>query len=373
MTAAVTSPLPIRPSADLAAASPARSIPVRLAGVGTATPPRRVSRQDVVEVLPRIWPQLARRTSLLTDPLDGGYRHLLREPAEMLAALSLGEQTARYVEAAPGLALAAAERAIATAGDRRDTIGLLVVASCTGFVLPGLDAHLLPMLGLRPDVWRLPMMQLGCAGGAGGIARAADWVRTHPGQQALVVAVELPSLTFRPGDRSLDNLLSALVFGDGAGAVVLEADGADQGCGLHVGRVRSVLVPHSVDGLGYQLTDDGFGVILSRRLPAMLAAALPALVDDFCGRGVAAGLDVVALHPGGSAIVDAVAGCLGLRDTQLAATRLVLRTTGNTSSAAIFFVLEELAASLPSQSGRGLIVGLGPGLTVELLELEWGC
>lgn len=372
MTAAVTTIVPARRSSGLTARSPALGAAVRLAGVGTATPPRRVSRQDVVEVLPRIWPQLARRTSLLIDPLDDGYRHLLREPAEMVEALSLGEQTARYVEAAPELAAAAAERAIAAAGDRRETIGLLVVASCTGFILPGLDAHLLPKLGLRSDVWRVPMLQLGCAGGAGGLARAADWARTHPGQQALVVAVELPSLTFRPGDHSLDNLLSALVFGDGAGAVVLEAD-AGTASGLRVGCVRSVLVPDSVNALGYDLADDGFRVILSRRLPEVLAAALPALVDDFCGSDVAAGLDAVALHPGGSAIVDAVQNCLGLRDTQLAATRSVLRTTGNTSSAAIFFVLEELAASLPSRSGRGLILGLGPGITVELLELAWDC
>ena len=369
MTAIVPAPRP----AGLGSRAAADVVAVRLAGVGTATPPRRVSRQDVVEVLPRIWPELARRTSLLIDPLDDGYRHVLREPAEMVEALSLSEQTARYVEAAPELAAAAAERAIAAAGDHRERIGLLIVASCTGFILPGLDARLLPKLGLRPDVWRMPMLQLGCAGGAGGLARAADWARTHPGQQALVVSVELPSLTFRPGDHSLDNLLSALVFGDGAGAVVLEADGGNAPSGLHVGRVRSVLVPNTVNELGYELVDDGFRVILSRHLPAALAAALPALVDDFCGVGVAATFDAVALHPGGRAIVDAVRTCLGLRDAQLAATRSVLRTTGNTSSAGTMFVLEELAASLPSRSGRGLILGLGPGLTVELLELAWDC
>lgn len=372
MTVAVTSTLPARGD-SLAAGSPTELAPVRLAGIGTATPPRRVSRQEVVDVLPQIWPHLARRTSLLIDAGDDGHRHLIREPADMLNALSLGEQTARYLEGAPPLAAAAATQAIVAAGIEPEEIGLLVVASCTGFILPGLDAHLIPMLGLRPDVVRLPMMQLGCAGGAGGLARAADWARTHPGQRALVVAVELTSLTFRPHDQSLDNLLSALVFGDGAGAVVVEAGGDDAADGFQVGRVSSVLVPDSVDALGYQLADDGYRVILSRKLPTTLAAALPALVDDFCGGGEAAGLDAVALHPGGSAIVDSVAACLGLHEEQLAATRRVLRTTGNTSSAAIFFVLEQLAASLPSPSGHGLIVGFGPGLTVELMELAWGC
>jgi alkylresorcinol/alkylpyrone synthase len=373
MTVAVTSTMSARRGSGLLAGSPTPIAPVRIAGVGTATPPLRVSRQEVVDVLPQIWPHLARRTALLIDPLDEGYRHLLRDPAEMLNPLSLGEQTARYLEAAPCLAAAAAEQAIASAGDRRESIGLLVVASCTGFILPGLDAHLIPKLGLRPDVLRLPLMQLGCAGGAGGLARAADWVRLHPGQQALVIAVELTSLTFRPDDRSLDNLLSALVFGDGAGAVVLDCVGGDGAGGLHVGRVRSELVPNSVDALGYQLADDGYRIILSRRLPVVLATALPALINDFCGSDGAAKLDAIALHPGGSAIVDAVASCLGLHDEQLAATRSVLRTTGNTSSAAIFFVLESLVESLPSPAGRGLVVGFGPGLTVELLELAWDC
>ncbi len=373
MTAAMTTTVPLRHSSHLLAGSPPRATPVRVAGIGTATPPRRVSRQDVVEVLPRIWPELARRTSLLVDPLDDGYRHLVREPGEMVEALSLSEQTSRYAEVAPQLAAAAAERAIAAAGGRRENIGLLVVASCTGFILPGLDVHLVPMLGLRSDVWRVPMLQLGCAGGAGGLARAVDWARMHPGQQAMVVAVELPSLAFRPGDHSLDNLLSALVFGDGAGAVVVEAANRGEAVGLHVGEVRSVLVPDTVTALGYELADDGFRVILSRRLPAVLAAALPAIVDEFCGPGAAAALDAVALHPGGAAIVDAVKTCLGLRDTQLAASRAVLRTTGNTSSAGIFFVLEELASALPSPSGSGLVLGLGPGLTIELLELAWDC
>jgi alkylresorcinol/alkylpyrone synthase len=345
---------------------------VTLRGLGTATPPHRVSRRDVVAVLPRIWPALARRSSLLADGSEDEYRHLSRRPEEMLVGLTLGEQTSRYLDIAPALAAAAAERAIASAGVRRDSIGLLMVTSCTGFVLPGLDAHLVPMLGLRPDVWRVPMTQLGCAGGAGALARAADWSRSHPGRQALVVAVELPSLTFRPTDDSMDNLLSALVFGDGAGAAVLEA--GDTGTrGFRVGRVRSVLVPTSRDALGYDLADNGFRVTLSRRLPAVLAATLPRLVEDFCGAGVAPRLDAVALHPGGRAIIDAVQDCLGLQDRQLAASRSALRTTGNTSSAAIFFVLEQLAASPAPMRGHGLILGLGPGVTVEMLELRWDC
>ncbi len=142
--------------------------------------------------------------------------------------------------------------------------------------------------------------------------------------------------------------------------------------GLRIGAVRSVLVPDTVGALGYDLADDGFRVILSRRLPELLAGAVPGLVDEFCGEAGAAALDAVAVHPGGRAIVTAVQECLGLRDEQLTATRSAMQATGNTSSAAIFFVLEALAAALPAPAGRGLVLGFGPGITVELLDLAWG-
>jgi predicted naringenin-chalcone synthase len=166
--------------------------PVRLAGIGTATPPRRFSRAQVGTALARMWPRLQRRASLLSGP-DQGFRHLLRDPDEMATPLPLGEQTAQYGEFALELARQAAEQALEAAGVPRDSIGLLVVASCTGFVLPGVDVRLVSCLWLRDDVWRMPFLQFGCAGGAAGLARAVDWTRTHPGERALLVAVEVPS------------------------------------------------------------------------------------------------------------------------------------------------------------------------------------
>jgi alkylresorcinol/alkylpyrone synthase len=192
-------------------------------------------------------------------------------------------------------------------------------------------------------------------------------VRSHPEQTALVVAVEVPSLTFRPADTSADNLLSVLVFGDGAGAAVL-CSGAIAGR-IGIGRTGHQLVAESTAALGFERADDGFRVVVSRQLPRLLETHLPALVDDFIGP--ATDLDAVALHPGGKAIVDAVTRCLGLSAGQVAATRRVLRTTGNTSSAAILFVLDDLAAHLPAAEGRGVAAAFGPGLMVELIELLW--
>ena len=351
---------------------------MRIAGLGTATPPHHVEREELVAGLSRVWPSLARRLDGLVEQMGGGERFLARAPGDMLDQLGPGEQTDRYQADAVELAEAAARRALRRAeADIRD-IGLLVVASCTGFLLPGVDVCLVPRLGLRNDVVRMPFAQFGCGGGAAALALAADWVRSHPGERALVVAVELPSVTFRPADTSIDNLLSALVFGDGAGAAVLEvatAPGAGHAASgeprsMGIGRVRRVLVPDTTAALGYRLVDDGFAVILSRRLPALLERVLPRIVGDFAGGDDAlAALAPLAVHPGGPAILDAVQRSLGLDRCRLEASWATLRRTGNTSSAGILFVLDALGGQLPVENGSGLALAFGPGISVELLEL----
>jgi alkylresorcinol/alkylpyrone synthase len=341
--------------------------PVSLDGLATSVPAHRVNGSDVLRLITQLWPRLERRVSLFAGELAETERFLVRPVEEALLPLSPGEQAVQYAAAATPLAIAAAERALDDAAATIDEIGLLVVCSCTGFVLPGIDVQLVNHLGLRRDIRRMPFMNFGCAGGAASLAWAADWVRSHPGESALVVAVEVPSLTFRPADTSADNLLSVLVFGDGAGAAVLRGNAVTGRLGI--GRTASRLVASSTEALGFERADDGFRVVVSRQLPRLLEGHLPALVDGFIGN--ARDLDVVVAHPGGQAIVDSVVRCLDLHETQIAATRRVLRRTGNTSSAAILFVLDDLARNLPTPVGRGLAAAFGPGLMVELIELLW--
>lgn len=316
----------------------------------------------------RVWPDHARHSASLLEQTSCVGRHLARPPAELATPLAPAAQTARYLRVALSLAETAASAALAASAISVDDVGLLVVASCTGFVLPGVDTRLVPRLGLRGDLVRMPFTLFGCGGGAAGLAHACDWVRGHPDQAALVVAVELPSVTFRPDDTSVDNLLSSLVFGDGAAALVVAA--GDEG--LVVGRTTSRLVPGTGEALGYRMADTGLQVLLSRRLPRLLSEALPDLVADFLPEIAPEEMESVVIHPGGPAILSAVERCLGLVSAQTEASWTTLRRTGNTSSAAILSVLGELAGSLPSSRGRGLAIGFGPGLSVELLELAWG-
>src|ERR1700693_2026874 len=225
-------------------------VPVTIDGLGTAVPANQVEGDEVLRLIAQVWPRLARRVSLFTEELSGTHRFLVRRIDEALLPLSPGEQAVRYAAEATPLAIAAAERALTDAGTDIDDIGLLVVSSCTGFVLPGVDVQLINHLGLRRDIHRMPFMHFGCAGGAASLAWASDWVRSHPEQSALVVSVEVPSLTFRPADTSADNLLSVLVFGDGAGAAVLHGDAMPGR--INIGRTATRLLGSSTPARGVQ-------------------------------------------------------------------------------------------------------------------------
>jgi len=274
------------------------------------------------------------------------------------------QQTDAYLEHARVLArqvcCAALERSQIDLAD----IGLVVGVSCTGVILPSLDAELIPILGLQPAVARLPITELGCGGGVAGLARALDYIRAYPDRAALVFAVELPSLTFQPDDHSVDNLVAAIVFGDGAGAAVLRA--SDAPTGWTVEHCGTMLVPEGAKHLGYELRDGGLRVVLSRELPQMVEANLLGAVESFLAEAdtTLAEIDLVAAHPGGPGIFDAIERALSLRADALATSRQVFSEDGNASSAGIFFVLDALEKT--RSSGRVLAVAFGPGLSIEL-------
>lgn len=283
----------------------------------------------------------------------------------------LGESMALYREHAVGLGRRAATQCLARAGAASETIDLIITASCTGVMLPSLDAHLANQLGLRPDVRRLPINELGCAAGAAALAHAADFLAARPDARALVVSVELPSLSFQREDLRLENLIATALFGDGAAAALLAGRRTH---GVEVLGTRSQLVPGSLDALGFELRDDGFHVLLGRQLPALVRGAIGPAVDGLLeGTGLARrDLAWFALHPGGPRILEAVAAELGLGPEAMEPSWAVLRDYGNLSSASVLFALDRLGGGRPPPAGaHGLLAAFGPGLSAELLLLRW--
>jgi alkylresorcinol/alkylpyrone synthase len=300
---------------------------------------------------------------------EGARTRYFAEPlASLMQRRTQSQQTEAYLEHARMLARQVCCTALERSGIAPSDIGLVIGVSCTGLVLPSIDAELIPLIGLRPDVARLPITELGCGGGVAGLARGLDYLRAYPQRSVLLFAVEIPSLTFQPDDHSVDNLVAALVFADGAGAVVLRAGEGLPGWTLeHSG---TVLVPEGARHLGYELRDGGLRVILSRELPDVVERHLRGAVETFLEEAGLrqADLDAVAAHPGGPRIVDAIERALDLHPDALATSRSVFAGNGNASSAGIFFVLEELQRC--GTHGRVLAIAFGPGLSIELALLR---
>lgn len=356
----LTSPTPTRLTD-----SPGQRVTGRLAGIGTALPPDRVSVEEIWQALRSLRGGHLPRGA---QPGRNHHRYLAAPLAWIMQPHTQSHRTDAYLQHARSLALTAAGAALRGAGIKPGDIGLIISVSCTGFVLPSLDAELIPKLGLRPDATRLPITELGCGGGVAALGRAHDYLRAYPDRAVLVVAVELPSLTFQPDDRSIDNLVAALVFGDGAGAALLDAS---QDPGWQVTRTGSVLIPEGARHLGYELRDGGLRIILSRQLPDVIAQHLRRAVDRFLAEDALTVRDLghVVAHPGGPRVLEAVAGSLGVSNDLLDRSERVFSQIGNVSSATIFFVLEALPQ--PSRPSTALAIAFGPGLSIELALLRF--
>lgn len=247
--------------------------------------------------------------------------------------------------------------------------------SVTGVSAPSLDALLATRLGLRPDVRRLPSFGLGCAGGAAALGHVRDHLVAHPAHVALLVSVELCSLTIQHGDDSTANLVASGLFGDGGAAVVMvgEAHPAAGRPGPRVVDSAARLYPGTADHLGWRVGGSGFRIVLAPGLPAViernLADDVRALLEpqDLKARDVAAWV----VHAGGPRIIDAVRDALDLDDDAVAPTRDVLARTGNLSSASVLHVLADTIQRPHDPGSWGVALAFGPGVGAELALLRW--
>jgi alkylresorcinol/alkylpyrone synthase len=277
-----------------------------------------------------------------------------------------------------------------------ERVHTIVVVSCTGVMIPSPDVHIVNRLKLLPSVRRIPVTELGCVAGAVALARGAEVVDLHPrvstaprelqaADLAVILAAEFPSLNFQVEDQSPANVISSSLFGDAVVALVLGPDeepgpapafrASSPAPGLGGPRVvaaRSHVIPDSTDLLGYDLRETGFHIVLSREVPLLLKRVLPGLIEEFL-RDVGWSLSGVRrwiFHPGGERIIDACLEGLGLPQSCGDMSRAVLHERGNASSAAVLLILERLKEEALS-GDRGLLMAFGPGLSTELVALEW--
>lgn len=347
---------------------------ITIASTATAVPPHVLTRELVKEYYGRTFALSARRLMAMHEVLDNSRidrRYSLFPVDYLVETRSLTQRNGEYCEHAIRLARQVASEALARANRQASDVDMIVTVSCTGFMIPSVDAYLLSEMGFRSDVRRLPITELGCAAGAVGLTRAWEHIRANPGGTVLLIAVELPTLTFQRRDLTQANLISSALFGDGAAAAVIT--GAP-GSGPAILDSRSYLFPSSLDAMGFELKDTGFHIVLSKEVPQLIRGKIGALVDCVLTRHALRREDIRAfiLHPGGQKLLSFMEQELGLCACQVQPSWDVLRDYGNLSSASVLFVLHEWMKRGEIKTGdRGILAAFGPGFSAELLLLEW--
>ena len=300
-------------------------------------------------------------------------RHLLHPPRWYTEPRSFEERNQEYVTQGLALIERAARECLLTAGVDVADIRHLFFVTTTGLATPSMDARLAARLGLSPHVRRSPLFGLGCAGGAGGLVRATDVLRSCPDDYALVISLELCSLIFTPRARTATDLVGAALFGDGAAAVLMAGDDV-AGAGPSVQATRSQLFLEAPDLMGWDFTSDGMRLVLSREIPAFVAAEVAPVVTRFLSDHGTSLADIAhhVLHPGGPKVMATYRSAFELPEEALQIARESMRQNGNLSSAAVLFMLHGIQTSGHAQPGdRGLMMALGPGFAAELLLLQW--
>lgn len=349
---------------------------MKIAAVSTALPQHWYDQRTLTEYLVAAVgsePRAAERMRSLHENTGIDGRHLVL-PLEAYAGLTDFTATnAAWLQGALELGERAIRGALERAGKRPEDVDIVFFSTVTGLASPSVDARLITRLGLRPDVKRVPMFGLGCVAGAAAVSRAADYLRGHPDGVALVLCVELCSLTLQREDRSVANLISIGLFGDGAAAAVLVGD-RQRADGPEVVATRSVFYPDTEDVMGWRIGAYGFRIVLSAEVPTVARERVPQDVDAFLGD---LGRDRAQIrrwiaHPGGPKVLQALQDGLGITREDLQCSWQSLARAGNLSSASVLMILDATLRSHPGAPGDlGLMLAMGPGFCSEFLLLRW--
>ncbi len=353
-----------------------RGLGVEIVSLATALPRHELDQDAMMARVRDIFPHLAHLEPVFSNT---GIEHRYAcKPMDWFVA-DHGWDTRGAVFAKEALALVeeAALKALDSAGLDAGQIDAIVTVSTTGICVPSLDAMLMNRLAFRQDTERLPIFGLGCAGGVSGLARGAHLANSRGHGHVLLLVVELCSLNFRLSDASKAMFISTALFGDGAAALVLRAPAIaeDQG-GSRPGHLPRIVAtgehfwPESENLMGWSIEPDGFGVVISTRIPSFARSQLRTAIEAFLDKhGLKLDdLDGYVMHPGGRKVLEAMESALELEKNDLAASWQILRDFGNMSSPTVLFVLEQVMGS--GAKGLHLMAALGPGFTVSFALLE---
>ncbi|WTC46376.1 type III polyketide synthase [Streptomyces anthocyanicus] len=389
-------PSPSAPASVARRPPPPSAAGPRIAAVRCALPPHRYAQHELTGPIGDLCLSPGADRALLhrVHASAGVRTRHLALPIERYARLGdFGRSNGAWLETGLELGEEALSGALREAGLTPADVDLLVFASITGVSAPSLDARLAGRMGLRPDVKRLPLFGLGCVAGAAGLARVHDHLRGHPEDTAVLLTVELCSLTLQRGDASRANLVAGALFGDGAAALVarggntdgVNTDDGGSGSGSGSGTVasasgprvvatRSHLYPGTEGLLGWEIGAAGFRVVIDAGVPDIVRGHLGRHLRAFLAEHELTVDDIGTwiCHPGGPRILSAVSETLGLSEDALDRSRRSLAAVGNMSSVSVLHILEDVRVRRAPEPGTwGLLLAMGPGFCSELVLLRW--
>ncbi len=344
--------------------------------MGSAFPTHYYDQDTLLAAFRQHWGRrhhnLDRLEALHRNVLVGG-RHLALPIQEYEGLDSWGKANDAWIRVAQEVGEQAVRDALDRAGLSVGDVDALLFVTVTGVATPSIDARLMNRLGLPSRVKRTPIFGLGCVAGTAGVARAADYVRAYPDQVAVLLSVELCSLTLQREDLSVPNLIASGLFGDGAAAAVVAGHGRT--CpGPRVVATRSVFYPDSERVMGWDISERGFQIVLSAGVPDVVRRFLRRDVDSFLAEHGIARSEVTrwVAHPGGPKVLEAMQEALELPNGMLDRTWRSLREVGNLSSTSVLLVLKEtLEGDAPPTGSFGMMLAMGPGFCSELVLLQW--
>lgn len=347
----------------------------KIRGVSIVRPEFEYSTPEIVAYLDKIWlkkmaPEMRRMAIRILEGAEIEKRAAPFPIETVFAEASFQEKNDLYMKAAIRLASDALKKALTETGTRADQIDYIITTSCTGFMIPSVDAYLVNELGLRQDVRRLPITEMGCAGGTAALIYAHDFMRNNPNLTIAIVSVEIPSITFQSTDFSMENLVSTAIFADGAAAVIL---GPTSDVRPEIQDTQMYHFPESTHLMGYRLQNTGLKIVLDRDVPDAIQGHFDKIFFPFLERNGLKPEDIhnYMFHPGGKKIIARVEDFIGRYGKDISESRAVLRECGNLSSATILHILERVMKR-PHETGElGYLLAFGPGFSAQSLLVKW--
>ncbi|MDH5826401.1 type III polyketide synthase [Sphingobacterium faecium] len=298
-------------------------------------------------------------------------RYSILDPVEVFTATSFEEKNNIYCREAIILGEQVLEKALSKAGWEPQSLDYIITVSCTGIMIPSLDAYLINKMNLRQDIVRLPVTEMGCVAGISGIIYAENFLKSNPGKRAAVIAVEAPTATFQLDDFSMPNMVSAAIFGDGAACCLLSSYEDDQGPAILDEQMYHFYDAEHI--MGFKLTNGGLQMILDIGVPDTIAEHFGTIIHPFLQKNNLGIQDInhMIFHPGGKKIVLTVEKLFSEFEKNIDDTKEVLLQYGNMSSATVLYVLERVMDRQPQPGELGLMLSFGPGFSAQRVLLQW--